>query len=124
MSGSGFPNAAEEAGTEPLNLHRLIVKRPASTFFMRLDSDSHAEMGLYAGDVLVVDRSLRMRSGDVVVVHLEGEFVMKRYFSDDGNPRLLGGPREQPLLMTNEIDALVWGVVSHAVHDFRKDIMF
>ena len=119
MPGSGFPNAAEEAGTEPLNLHKLIVKSPASTFFMRLDSDSHREMGLYKNDVLVIDRSLEMRSGDLVVVHMDGDFLLKQYRAGVNQPQLVGGPNEEPITLGVSQPAQIWGVVSYAVHDYR-----
>ncbi len=124
MPGSGFPNAAEEAGAEPLNLHKLIVKHPASTFFMRVDSDSYAEIGIYSGDVLTIDRSLTVQPNDMVIVHLEGDFVLRQYRLNDGQAHLWGGTDESPVPLTSESDNLIWGVVSHAIHDFRKDIVF
>lgn len=117
---SGFPNAAEEAGTEPLNLHKLIVKSPASTFFMRVDSDSYADMNIYSGDILVIDRSLALRSGDMIVAYLEGEFVIRQYRTDAKGIFLWGGKGVKPQPLTGNETSSIWGVVSHVVHSYRE----
>jgi SOS-response transcriptional repressor LexA len=40
------------------------VKRPAATYFVRVEGDSMEDDGIRHGDLLVVDRSLRPASKD------------------------------------------------------------
>ena len=98
MSGSvvaGFPSPAEQYQETPLDLNELLVRRPAATFFVRVEGDSmigegiheisperseHCEaMSLEGCDLLVVDRSLRPASGDVIIACVDVDFTVKTY---------------------------------------------
>ena len=60
VSGSvvaGFPSPAEQYHEPPLDLNELLVKRPAATYFVRVEGDSMIGAGIHEGDLLVVDRS-------------------------------------------------------------------
>lgn len=80
VSGSvvaGFPSPAEQYQEPPLDLNELLVKRPAATFFVRVQGDSMIGEGIHDGDLLVVDRSLRPASGDVIIACVDGDFTVK-----------------------------------------------
>ena len=82
ISGSvvaGFPSPAEQYQEPPLDLNELLVKRPAATFFVRVQGDSMIGEGIHDGDLLVVDRSLRPASGDVIIACVDGDFTVKTY---------------------------------------------
>ena len=67
ISGSvvaGFPSPAEQYQEPPLDLNELLVKRPAATYFVRVEGDSMEDEGIRHGDLLVVDRSLWPASKD------------------------------------------------------------
>lgn len=55
---AGFPSPADDHLEGQLDLHDLMVKRPAATFFCRADGDSMTGAGIQDGDLLVVDRTL------------------------------------------------------------------
>ena len=80
VSGSvvaGFPSPAEQYQETPLDLNELLVKRPAATFFVKVQGESMIGEGIYDGDLLVVDRSLRPSSGDVIIACVDGDFTVK-----------------------------------------------
>lgn len=80
ISGSvvaGFPSPAEQYREKPLDLNELLVKRPAATYFVRVEGDSMTGAGIFDGDLLVVDRSLRPADGDIVVASVDGDFTVK-----------------------------------------------
>ena len=80
MSGSvvaGFPSPAEQYLEPPLDLNELLVKRPAATYFVRVEGDSMVGAGIRDGDLLVVDRSLRPADGDVIIASVDGDFTVK-----------------------------------------------
>lgn len=82
VSGSvvaGFPSPAEQYQEQPLDLNELLVKRPAATFFVRVQGDSMLGAGITDGDLLVVDRSLRPMDGDIIIACIDGDFTVKRY---------------------------------------------
>ncbi len=58
VSGSvvaGFPSPAEQYQETPLDLNELLVKRPAATFFVKVQGDSMIGEGIHDGDLLVVE---------------------------------------------------------------------
>ena len=80
ISGSvvaGFPSPAEQYLEPPLDLNELLIKRPAATYFVRVEGDSMIGVGIHDGDILVVDRSLRPASGDVIIASVDGDFTVK-----------------------------------------------
>lgn len=80
---AGFPSPAEQYIEPPLDLNELLVKRPAATFFVRVSGESMIGEGIHDGDILVVDRSMRPKSGDVIVSSIDGEFTVKTFLKDD-----------------------------------------
>ena len=80
VSGSvvaGFPSPAEQYLEPPLDLNEFLVKHPAATYFVRVEGDSMIGAGINEGDLLVVDRSLRPASGDVIIACVDGDFTVK-----------------------------------------------
>lgn len=91
VSGSvvaGFPSPAEQYLEPPLDLNELLVKRPAATYFVRVQGDSMSGAGISDGDLLVVDRSLRPADGDVIIASVDGDFTVKSYRRDKDGIRL------------------------------------
>ena len=109
---AGFPSPAADHTEDNLDLVRLVVRRPAATFFMRVAGTSMVNAGIGDGDLLVVDRSITPREGDVVVAVVDGGFTCKRIrrvgkawsLASDGD-----GPEIQ---VDTDQGADIWGVVS------------
>jgi len=71
------PATIPETGTSVLDLNQLCVRQSAATYFVRAAGDSMQGAGIFDGDILVVDRSLEARQGDIVIASLDGEFLLK-----------------------------------------------
>lgn len=84
---AGFPSPAEQYQEQPLDLNDLLVKRPAATFFVRVQGDSMIGAGITDGDLLVVDRSLRPADGDIIIACVDGDFTVKRYREEEVGTR-------------------------------------
>lgn len=53
---AGFPSPADDMH-EKLDLVRMLVKHPASTFFFRISGTSMVDASLDEGDIIIVDKS-------------------------------------------------------------------
>lgn len=115
---AGFPSPAEGYLTDSLNLHDLVVKNPAATFFVRVVGDSMKDAGIASGDILVVDRSYEPRSGKIVVAILDGEFTVKTIHFEPGGAISLvaANTNYPPIKISRGSDFQVWGVVSYVIH--------
>ncbi|MDR2613293.1 MAG: translesion error-prone DNA polymerase V autoproteolytic subunit [Deltaproteobacteria bacterium] len=114
---AGFPSPAEDYVQEQLDLHRLVVKNPPATFFLRVKGDSMRGAGIHDGDLLVVDRSRSPGSGSIVVAAWEGELTVKRLKLKGKRVFLAPDNPDYPEFdITESEDAVVWGVVTYVVH--------
>ena len=102
-----------------LNVHDLLVKHPASTFFVRVQGDSMEGAGIFSGDILAVDRSVDPHIGTIVVAAVNGELVVKRIGKSGGSLILLSeNDAYAPIVVGESEDCFVWGVVVGSVRLF------
>ena len=124
ISGSvvaGFPSPAEQYLEPPLDLNELLVKRPAATYFVRVEGDSMIDAGIHDGDLLVVDRSLRPASGDVIIASVDGDFTVKTYRRDKDGVRLEPANPAYPIIYIRKGQELdYFGKVTACIHQFTK----
>jgi DNA polymerase V len=114
---AGFPSPADDYLEEKLNLDNYLIKNPASTFFIRADGESMTGAGIYPEDILIVDRSLQAKSKDVIVAWLNGDFTLKRLVYEQGRCWLRPeNPQFKAIEVIAENDFIVWGVVTHVIH--------
>jgi DNA polymerase V len=71
------PPAADYTESE-LDLNEYCIRRRHSTYFVRAIGNSMTDIGLYSGDLMVVDKAEKPRHGDIVIAEIEGEFTVKR----------------------------------------------
>ena len=116
---AGFPSPAEQYLEPQLDLNALLVKRPAATFFVRVSGDSMIGAGIHDGDILVVDRSLRPVSGDVIIASVDGEFTVKTYRRDRNGVRLEPANPAFPVIRIKSGQELdYFGKVTACIHRF------
>ena len=120
----GFSSPAQdyyEKETDTLSLDQHLIHRPSATFFGFANGSSMTEAGINDGAILVLDRSLSPASGDIVVVILDGELLCRRFLRSNKRVILTGNSDVPAIEISNEQDFELWGVVSAAVNQFRKN---
>lgn len=115
---AGWPSPSEDYIENTLNLHELVVRNPAATYFLRAMGESMIGAGIHSGDLLVVDRSKEAQSGKVVVAVIDGELTVKRLLKKNGRTILAAeNPGYRDFDITGREDASIWGVVTYVVHN-------
>ena len=76
---SGFESPAAEYKQLALDLDELLIEHPTATFIGQAQGDSMTGVGIFDGDLLIVDRAAHPTSLDVIVANLNGNFVCKLY---------------------------------------------
>lgn len=110
---AGFPSSVEDRAEGRLDIGTLVVRHPAATFFCRAAGESMTGAGIGDGDILVVDRSLAPRDGDIVVATLDGGFTVKRLKRHNGGWNLESANPAYPAFAVDpEAGIMVWGVVA------------
>lgn len=117
---AGFPSPASGEVPLTLDLRDLCVKHPAATYYIRARGESMIGAGIDDGDVLVVDRSLRAESGNIIIASINGEFTVKRMIREKGKILLQAeNPAYPSLTLTPEMGAEFFGVVTWALKRMR-----
>lgn len=116
---AGFPAPGDDQIEKVLDINDLVVKHPATTFFVRVEGDSMEGAGIFSGDVLVVDRDITPKSGSIVVAAVFGELVVKRLVAQ-GDTHILASEndRYEPITVNGNDDCFIWGVVVGSVRIF------
>ena len=119
MVSAGFPSPADDTH-ETFDIVSHIIRHPAATFFMRVAGDSMMDAGIFDGDLIVVDRSLEVKSGDIVVAILNGEFTIKRFWRSGSRIELVPeNPKFRKIVLNEDMEFDVWGVVTGTYKSFK-----
>lgn len=100
---TGFPNPATDTSLRSLDLNQLLIAHGASTYFFRVRGNGWEDIGVFDGDIAIIDRALDARKTDTVVWWDAG--LEQFAFS---------------LCSRVPEDAAVWGVVTATIHQHRK----
>lgn len=111
---TGFESPAAEYLQQSLQLDEILIEHPSATLIVQAEGDSMQGVGIFDGDVLVVDRDLTVKNHDIVVAYFNGEFVCK--ILDLKNRRLLSANEDnKPVSITCNEMFTVEGVVSKSI---------
>jgi len=113
---AGFPSPATDYMTQAIDLNKELVKHPASTFYGRVVGDSMIDAGVDEGDILVIDKALEPKDGDMAVCFVDGEFTLKYLSMRSGRLVLKpANPRYPQIEITEGMDFKMWGVVTYII---------
>ncbi|WP_338365425.1 S24 family peptidase [uncultured Pseudoalteromonas sp.] len=115
----GFESPAAQYAELGVSLDELLIKHPDATFIGIASGNSMQEVGIFEGDLLVVDRAEHADNGDVIVANLNGLFVCK--LLDKTNARLLSAsPLHKPVQLTPADEFQLEGVVTLSIRMHRS----
>ncbi len=113
---AGFPSPADDYIAAPIDLNRELIAHPASTFLGRIRGDSMIDAGIYDGDLVVVDKSLNPKTGQIAVCFVNGEFTVKYIKIQKKTILLIPANKEfTPIRVTPDNDFVIWGVVTCSI---------
>jgi len=117
---AGFPSPAEEYIELALDLNKELIKHPAATFYARVKGRSMIDAGIQDGDLLIIDKALEPKDGDIAVCFIDGEFTLKRLaVKEDGVYLMPANAEFKPIRITEENEFLVWGMLAYIIHKPR-----
>lgn len=75
---AGFPSPADDYINKRLDLNEHLIKHPAATVFIKATDDSMIKAGIFEGDLLIVDKSLKPHDKKVILASYDGSMVVRR----------------------------------------------
>ena len=123
-----FESPALDFPEDTIDLLKLLIKDKETTFFARVTGDSLNGIGVFDGDILIVQKGLFPRENDIVVVFYQGEFYVKRYKPKYKENSLKiesiklksENPNYSDIDINEDTDFELWGVATWNLHKLRK----
>lgn len=114
---TGFGAAADDYMERGIDLNEQLIKNKPATYFFRMKGDAMKDAGIFDNDVLIVDRSLKMAQGKVVVAVLNGELLVRRFHKNFSSAFLIpDNNRFKTINLAEFSDFALWGVVTYVIH--------
>lgn len=114
---AGFPSPAEDYIENNLDLNKYLIQHPSSTFFIKITGLSMIDANINPEDILIIDRSIKVKNNDVVLAILEGAFTVKRLKIINDKAFLYPeNTSYKPIEISAGMDFEVWGKVIWSIH--------
>jgi len=98
---TGFPNPAIDASLKDLDLNTLLISHTAATYFMEVAGDDWRDLGIFAGDIAIIDRAVTAYSNDIVAWWHQDSFMLSHLHQVPKN-------------------AAVFGTITATIHRFKE----
>ncbi|ASM56329.1 DNA polymerase V (plasmid) [Pseudoalteromonas nigrifaciens] len=116
---TGFESPVAEYVELGISIDELIIKHPNATFIGIASGQSMQEVGIFDGDLLVIDRAEDVSTGDIIVASYNGSFVCK--IIDKSKRLLISASKDyKSVYISNDDDFKLEGVVTASIRLHRN----
>lgn len=115
---AGFPSPAEEELSDTMSLDEYLISNPQATYLLKVDGDSMIDAGIRPGDLVLIQRNLTPKTGDIVVAQIDGEWTLKYFEKKAGSVTLKAANRAYRTITPKE-ELVIAGVVIANVRKYR-----
>lgn len=121
---NGFAAAADDYMERGIDLNEQLILNKPATFFFRMNGDAMIDDGIFSGDILIVDRSIKPASGKLIVAVLDGELLVRRIQRSATAVELLCANKRMSNIQLSHFDdrSNVWGVVTCVIHVLERSL--
>jgi SOS regulatory protein LexA len=117
---AGFPSPAEEELRDTIDLDEFLIRNKEATYMLKVTGDSMIGAGILPGDMVLVERGLEAKDGDIVIAQIDYAWTMK-YLRKRGRKVYLeaANKKYQPLVPQEELK--IAAVVIGVIRKYRDD---
>ena len=114
---TGFGAAVDGYMERGMDLNEQLIRNKPATYFFKIKGDAMQQAGIFDGDLLIVDRSLKLMNGKIIVAILNGELLVRRYHQNFSSAFLIpDNDRYKTINLAEFSDFKMWGVVVYSIH--------
>jgi len=116
--GAGFPSPATDYIEDDIDLNSHLITNAPATFIIRVQGKSMTNVGIYDGDLLIVDKSLNPKNFSTVIANVNEELVVKTLIKSKESNYLTSGSKNTSdrINLTDNPEIIIWGVVTYVIH--------
>ncbi len=115
--GAGFPSPATDYIEDDVDLNTHLIKNAPATFIIRVQGKSMNNVGIYDGDLLIVDRSINPKNSSTVIANVNEELVVKTFIKGKNSNYLASGLNK--IELRENPNVIIWGVVTYVIHKLQ-----
>ena len=115
---AGFPSPAEEETIDLISIDQYLISDPQSTFLLKVEGDSMIDAGIHPGDLVLIQKGLSPRHGDVVVACVDSQWTLKYFEKHKGKIILRAANKKYPPIEPRQ-ELTLGGVVIANVRKYR-----
>lgn len=113
---AGFPSPAADHIEAQISLDEVLNIRAPHVYLVSLTGESMQGVGIYEGDLAIVDRSIEPAHGHIVIALLNNEPVCKRLCIRGREVILMSeNPKYPPRYVLEGDELAIWGVITSSV---------
>ena len=93
-------------------MDEYLIDNPESNFLLKVSGDSMINMGIFEGDIVIIDRNKKPKNGDIVLAQIDNEWTLKIFKIDRFKKQVFlqaANPKYPPLFPKNQLQ--IYGVV-------------
>ena len=116
--GAGFPSPATDYIEDDIDLNSHLITNAPATFIIRVQGKSMTNVGIYHGDLLIVDKSIDPKNFSTVIANVNEELVVKTLIKEKELSYLTSGSKNilDKINLAENPEIVVWGVVTYVIH--------
>ena len=116
--GAGFPSPATDYIEDDIDLNSHLITNAPATFIIRVQGKSMTNVGIYDGDLLIVDKSLNPKNFSTVIANVNEELVVKTLIKSKEANYITSGSKNTSdrINLTDNPEIIIWGVVTYVIH--------
>jgi|TARA_Y100000768_G_scaffold78444_1_gene55606 DNA polymerase V len=116
--GAGFPSPATDYIEDDIDLNSHLITNAPATFIIRVQGKSMTNVGIYDGDLLIVDKSLNPKNFSTVIANVNEELVVKTLIKSKEANYLTSGSKNTSdrINLADNPEIIIWGVVTYVIH--------
>lgn len=116
---AGFTSPVDDMLVQRVDLMAELIKHPQASYLLRVRGESMRGVGIFDGDVVLVDKAIQPRSGQVVIAVIDGEFTCKVLQMLAGRIKLKAANPTYPDIVPKDGQTVeIWGVVVASIKQF------
>ena len=96
---TGFPSPATHYLEPSIDLNKELIRHKDATFYVRVSGDGWADFSMLHKDVLIIDKALTPKAGNLVLIVQQGAFKVIRFPATSGSTSFI-----------------VWGTITYIIH--------
>jgi SOS regulatory protein LexA len=115
---AGFPSPAEEELQDVVSIDEYLVSNPNATFLVKVRGDSMVDAGIHQGDLVLIQKNLDPKDGDIVIAQVDSEWTLKYFKQKSKKVYLQAANQKYPAIIPRQ-ELVIAGVVIANIRKYK-----